>query len=399
MALAACVAGGLLPGVAVAGGPDPVVPSVSVKDYMAGEPNKGFTSTSQVTVTVSSYAPGATVDYQLIAGTATAGKDFVAGTGTVSFQTGSSQTIPVTIKGDNKDELDETFRIKLLNPVNASVADGTGRITILDNDGPGLSVKPPVKAERGPTQRAKLVFTLVLSKPGVETIKVTATPQSGTLGAGEAILPAARTFTFKPGETVRKVTITTVGDFVDEGDETVKLALSGYVNTYGPSLVTGTITDDDCAGSDPGADDATVLETIAGDAGSEVRTKSAKLICNAEVDWYRIELAESLVGIGDSTPLTAKVRLLVGDSPAQGGGDLDLCVYRRTFAVADTLVACSTNSGLADELVQLKQNDSFVSDDSRTIWIAVRHHGTALGPNSYELKVDGHATVSVSDNL
>jgi hypothetical protein len=40
-----------------------------------------------------------------------------------------------------------------------------------------------------------------------------------------------------------------------------------------------------------------------------------------------------------------------------------------------------------------------VSDDSRTIWIAVRHHGTTLGPNSYELKVDGHATVSVSDNL
>jgi hypothetical protein len=396
--LSAGLMAGLMPSVAAAGS-DPVTPTVSVKDHATSESNKGFTSTAPVAVTLSSFAPDATVDYQLISGTAIAGKDFVAATGTVSFASGPSQTIPVKIKGDDKDELDETFRIKLLNPVNATIADGKGVVTILDNDGPLLSVKPPVKVERGPSQHPKLVFQLVLSKPGVETIKVTATPQSGTLSSGEVTLPAARTFTFKPGETVRKITITTTGDHVDEGDETVKLALSGYLNTFGPSMVVGTVRDDDCGGTDPGADDAIVMTAISGDAGSEVRTKSSMLTCNNEVDWYRIDLVESNGGLNDNTPLTAKVRLLVGDNPAQGGGDLDLCVYRRTFADADALVACSTNSGLADELVQLKQDDSFVGDDSRTVWIAVRRHGTILGPNSYELKVAGHVAVSVGDNL
>lgn len=388
--LAVTLMAGLFPGVAAAGGPEPTIPTISVLDYKTGEPNKGFTSTSQVTVSLSSSRPDATVDYQLISGTAIAGKDFVAATGTVSFTGGGVQTIPVTIKGDNRDELDETFRIKLLNPVNATIADGKGVVTILDNDGPTLSVKPPVKAERGPTQHPKLVFKLVLSKPGVETIKVTVKPLAGTLQPGsEVTLPAARTFTFLPGQTSKTYAIPTTGDYKDEGDEDVSIALSNFVNTVGANLVTGTIKDDDCTGSDPGADDAFVITAVSGDDGPVARAIDDKIACNNETDWYRVVVTENLTGLGDATQLRARVRLTVGENPPQRGGDLDLCLYRKTILDADTLVGCSTNTGTADEVVTFSRVDHPLVDDTTILWARIRHHGTTQGPNGYTITVTG----------
>jgi hypothetical protein len=387
---AATIAAALLPGVAVAGGPEPTIPTISVQDYKTGEPNKGFTSTSQVTVSLSSFRPDATVGYQLIAGTAIAGKDFVAATGTVSFASGGSQTIPVTIKGDNRDELNETFRIKLLNPVNATIADGKGVITILDNDGPVLVVKPPVKVERGPDQHPKIVFKLVLTKPGVETIKVTVKPVAGALQPGvEVTLPAARTFTFLPGQTSKTYAISTTGDYKVEGDEDVSIALSDYVNTGGAALVTGTIKDDDCTGSDPGADDAFIITAVSGDDGPVTRTINETVACHNETDWYRVVVTENLTGLGDATQLRARVRLTVGENPPQGGGDLDLCLYRKTILDADTLVGCSTNTGTADEVVTFSRVDNPLVTDTTILWARIQHHGVTQGPNDYTITVTG----------
>src|SRR5204863_6174618 len=93
-----------------------------------------------VTLSAASGLP-ISVDYAMTNGTAGAG-DYTAGTGTLSFAAGVlTQTITVPITDDLLDELDEDFTVNLANPTNATIANGAGVGTILDNDtAPSLSI-------------------------------------------------------------------------------------------------------------------------------------------------------------------------------------------------------------------------------------------------------------------
>ncbi len=104
-----------------------------------------FGSATTATFTVSLSRPSAltvTVDYTTVDGTATAGEDYFAETGTISFAPGTtSQTITIDIVGDAIPELDETFSIVLSNSDGAFIADTIGRGTIIDDlDGPVQTV-------------------------------------------------------------------------------------------------------------------------------------------------------------------------------------------------------------------------------------------------------------------
>jgi hypothetical protein len=72
------------------------------------------------------------VNYATTAGTATAGEDFEAKSGTLTIPAGkTSALVLILIKGDTTDELTESFTVKLSAPVQAVIdrATGTGRIT------------------------------------------------------------------------------------------------------------------------------------------------------------------------------------------------------------------------------------------------------------------------------
>ena len=77
-----------------------------------------------------------TVGYATADGTAIAGSDYLAATGTLSFAAGqASQTISVTINGDTVVEPDETLFVNLANVTNGGVitrSQGVG--TILNDD-------------------------------------------------------------------------------------------------------------------------------------------------------------------------------------------------------------------------------------------------------------------------
>ena len=76
-----------------------------------------------------------TVDFATADGTATAGTDYIATSGTLSFAPGqTTKTIPVAIKGDQLHEGNENFQLILSAPTNATIADGIGVCTILNND-------------------------------------------------------------------------------------------------------------------------------------------------------------------------------------------------------------------------------------------------------------------------
>ena len=77
------------------------------------------------------------VKYKTLDQTATAPSDYTAVSNTqVTFNPGEvAKIIKITVNGDTSAENDETFKVKLTNPVNAVIADATGVGTIKDDDG------------------------------------------------------------------------------------------------------------------------------------------------------------------------------------------------------------------------------------------------------------------------
>jgi len=109
--------------------------SISIDDVTVPE---GDTGTVDAVFTVSlSVASGqeVTVDYATENGTATAGSDYVAGAGALTFIAGDTEeTITIAVSGDLLDEPDETFLINLSNPTNATISDGQGQGRIKNDD-------------------------------------------------------------------------------------------------------------------------------------------------------------------------------------------------------------------------------------------------------------------------
>ena len=81
-----------------------------------------------------------TVDYATADGTATAGSDYLAVSGSLTFTPWTiTRDITVVVNGDTLDEPNETFFVNLSNPINATISDGQGQGTISDDDGePGF---------------------------------------------------------------------------------------------------------------------------------------------------------------------------------------------------------------------------------------------------------------------
>jgi hypothetical protein len=130
-------------------------PAVSVGDCAVVEGNTGSTP---CTFTVSLSVPSsltASVSYATADLTATAGADYTAASGTVTFAPGaSSQPVAVQVLGDLAVEGDESFSLNLTAPSNASLGDAQGIGTIGDDDAAALSSN---ELNHGAAQHADLL--------------------------------------------------------------------------------------------------------------------------------------------------------------------------------------------------------------------------------------------------
>jgi len=110
-------------------------PALSVAGASQAEGDAGSQPMS-FTVTLAKPTPlRVSVAYATADGTATAGTDYTAASGTLVFAAGETRkTISVPIVGDTASEPDETFTLDLSSPVNATlgVAQATGTITTDD---------------------------------------------------------------------------------------------------------------------------------------------------------------------------------------------------------------------------------------------------------------------------
>jgi phosphodiesterase/alkaline phosphatase D-like protein len=123
--------------------------TIAIDDVSIAEGNSG-TSVMTFTVTRSNNSGAFSVDYATADQTATAGSDYAAATGTLSFAAGGelTRTVSVTINGDTAVETAETLAVNLTNVVNtsgtATIADAQGIGTITNDDTAPATPKPLV---------------------------------------------------------------------------------------------------------------------------------------------------------------------------------------------------------------------------------------------------------------
>ena len=220
--------------------PHPEPPTLSIDDAAAvieGEP-------AEFTVRLSrTSGASVSVSYATMDGTAAAGSDYTAASGTLRFEPGeTSQTITVTTLDDGEPEADETFTLTLSAPSGATIADGTGVGTITNNEPPTLSIGDAAPVIEGEPAE----FTVRLSKTSRASVAVSYATVDGTAAAGSDYTAASGMLRFESGETSQTITVTTLDDDESEVDETFTLALSGASGaTIAGGTGVGTITDNE----------------------------------------------------------------------------------------------------------------------------------------------------------
>jgi len=223
-------------------------PALSIEDVSVIEGDSGATSAlfsvrlsaaSELPVSVSF----ATADVTALAGD----NDYVPAAGLLTFEPGETlKLITVQVNGDLRDEDFETFHVNLGSPTNASLADGQGLGTILDDDPiPTLTVNDVTQAE-GSSGSTAFDFTLSLSAPSEKQVGVYFRTDDGTARAGSDYTPTFGFFHFASGQTALSITVPVSGDTRAATNESFQVRVFHPQNvTIVDGFAVGTIQDDD----------------------------------------------------------------------------------------------------------------------------------------------------------
>ena len=180
---------------------------------------------------------------------ATKGVDFEHVADTLTFLPGeTTKTISVAVKGDLLDEIDQFFHVILTTPINASISDGKGLGTIVDNDSPPtISINDATGVEgTGFASNHFVIFTLTLSAPSEKHIFADFSLTEGTASSNVDYLNVSNFASFQAGTVTTTIAVPLVPDNIFEPDETFSVNLSNPTNcTIADGLGLGTITNDD----------------------------------------------------------------------------------------------------------------------------------------------------------
>lgn len=197
-----------------------------------------------------------TVQYRLVAGSATPGRDYTIVSGSLSFPVGiTSQSFTIPLLADALDEPNETLQIVLeAVPANSVSFYGPSSttLTILDRNEPPVVRFASAARTVGEADRDQSLL-VTLSGPSGLPVTVPYTV-SGTAGSSDHLLRSG-VLRFEPeganpGQTRVRLNFSIVNDRIDEDDETIVITLGQPTNaTVGtPGVHTTTITDNDTAG-------------------------------------------------------------------------------------------------------------------------------------------------------
>ena len=266
--------------------PPPGLPTLSIGDATVDEGG----GSAQFTVTLSEASDQTvTVDYETSDGTAEASSDYTTTSGTLTIAPNTTTgTISVSVLDDEVVEGDETFTVVLSGASGATIEDGEGLGTILDDDGvepppglPTLSIGDATVDEGGGSAQ----FTVTLSEASGAEVTVGYATSNETARAGRDYTTTSGTLTIAPNTTTGTISVSVLDDEVVEGDETFTVELSG---ASGATIVdgegVGTITDDDGEEPPPGLPTLAIDNvTVAEGGGSAQFTVTLSEASGAEV--------------------------------------------------------------------------------------------------------------------
>jgi hypothetical protein len=224
---------------------------VSISDVSITEGNSGVTNAA-VTIRLSAASSSpVTVSYATQDGTATAGLDYTATSGTVTFAAGETvKTILVPIIGDTLYEGNETIRVLLSSPSGTAIVDGSGTITILNDDAapaPSIRVVDAALVEGTGGGASIMRFQVALSQVRTSAVTVQYSTADGTATAGSDYAATSGTLTIPAGSLYGYIEVAVTRDATVEADETFTLNLSnpsaGVIIVDGSA--TGVILNDD----------------------------------------------------------------------------------------------------------------------------------------------------------
>ncbi len=229
---------------------DDTPPTLSVGDVVVTESDLGSVdAVFVVTLSEPSLDP-ISVAFATTDGTATAGSDYLAASGVLDFEPGVvAKTLVVQVVGDSASEPPETFRVVLLSPVGAVLADGEGEGTILNNDDPPVLFVADAVVAEGDQGTVQGAVELSLAFASHLPVSVDYATVAGSATAPEDFVAAAGTLIIPAGSVSAVLAIAVEGDVLEEGDESFEVSFSNVVNaSLDRSEAAVVVRDDDLPG-------------------------------------------------------------------------------------------------------------------------------------------------------
>lgn len=215
-------------------------PVIEQWNFTTGPATAGFAQASysgneidnSITITVAlntlSTQP-VTVTYTVGNGTAIAGSDYTATTGTLVFaalQMTRTFTVPI-INDDTANEGNEIANLALSNAQGVLLDPQTSAASLLIVDDDSATVQFSPTSFSVDENGGVAVVNVTLSRASASPVSVSyATTVDGTATPGSDYAPLNGVLTFDPLQTSKSITVEIVNDSIDEPSETVHLALS-----------------------------------------------------------------------------------------------------------------------------------------------------------------------------
>jgi large repetitive protein len=163
---------------------DDAPPVLSIADASVTEGNTGTNDLAFTVTLAGSTALDASAHVASADGTAAAGTDYAAVSGTVTIPAGSSSAlVHLTVNGDGTFESDETLTLTLSNPTDASVGDGSATGTVVNDDPARTTITLSIvrkaktivaKGVLEPAKAGEKVTVTLLKKRGARFVRVLA---------------------------------------------------------------------------------------------------------------------------------------------------------------------------------------------------------------------------------
>jgi Ca2+-binding RTX toxin-like protein len=358
--------------------PPPPAPTVVANDVTANEADGAliFTLTRSGDLSAAS-----SVNFATGNGTATAGSDYVANSGTASFAAGqATTTVRVTLLNDSLVEANEAFNLLLSGGTNITIADGTGVGTIVSDDvaAPPPAPAPTVAVNDVTANEANgtLVFTLTRSGDLSASSSVSYATADGTATAGSDYTAVTGTATFAAGQATTTVSVALLNDVLVENNETFSLLLSGGSNiSVADGTGLGTIVSDDVVPPPPSAPPGTINGTEAAD----------NLIGGGA--------NESLFGLGGDDILNGKG----GADRLTGGAGSDRFIFDSVANAKDDVIA---DFQVGQDKIDLRSidADSVRKGSQKFTWIDTDAFSGKAGQLREYVAADGHHFIAGDTN-